>query len=57
MLARGAIISAVLSIFLLPALLYVCEPLFRKTTLYWRTEKPKKEKKGKAFAASGRQQK
>lgn len=57
MLARGAIISAVLSIFLLPALLYVCEPLFHKTTLYWRTEKPKKEKKEKAFAASGRQQK
>ena len=55
MLARGAIISAVLSIFLLPALLYICEPLFRKTTLYWHTEKPKKEKK--VLAASGHQQK
>ena len=46
MLARGAIISAVLSIFLLPALLYVCEPLFNKTTRYWRTAKPSKESKG-----------
>ena len=42
MLARGAIISAVLSIFLLPALLYVCEPLFNKTTRYWRAAKPGK---------------
>lgn len=43
MLARGAVISALVSIFLIPSLLCVCEPLFNKTTLYWRTEKPKKE--------------
>lgn len=46
MLARGAVISAVLIIFLLPALLYLCEPIFNKTSLYWRTEKPKKSKAG-----------
>ena len=50
MLARGAIISAVLSIFLLPALLYVCEPLFNKTSLYWRKAKPAKVKKEKTPA-------
>ena len=44
MLARGAVISAVVSIFLLPALLCVCEPVFNRTTLHWRTEKPRKEK-------------
>lgn len=41
MLARGAVISAFVSIFLIPSLLCVCEPLFNKTSLYWRTEKPK----------------
>lgn len=46
MLARGAVISAVLIIFLLPALLYLCEPIFNKTSLYWRTEKQKKAKAG-----------
>ena len=46
MLARGAVISAVLIIFLLPALLYLCEPIFNKTSLYWRTEKQKKTKAG-----------
>ena len=43
MLARGAVISALVSIFLIPSLLCVCEPLFNKTSLYWRTEKPKKK--------------
>ncbi len=46
MLARGAVISAVLIIFLLPALLYLCEPLFNKTSLHWRAEKQKKPKAG-----------
>ena len=41
MLARGAVISALVSIFLIPSLLCVCEPLFNKTSLDWRTEKPK----------------
>ena len=43
MLARGAIISALVSIFVIPALLCVCEPVFNKTSLHWRTEKTKKE--------------
>ena len=35
MLARGAVISAVISLFFLPALLCICEPVFRRTTLHW----------------------
>ncbi len=50
MLARGAVISALVSIFLLPALLCVCEPVFNKTGLCWRTEK--KEKAREALAPS-----
>ena len=46
MLARGAVISAILIIFLLPALLYLCEPIFNKTSLYWRSEKQKKATAG-----------
>ena len=48
MLARGAIISALVSIFIMPALLCVCEPVFRKTSWHWLQapqKKPKKEKK------------
>ena len=51
MLARGAVISAVVSIFALPALLCVCEPVFNKTTLYWRKAKPAKVKTEKAPAS------
>lgn len=36
MLARGALISAVVCIFLMPAILCVCEPVFNKTSLHWR---------------------
>ncbi len=36
MLARGALISALVSIFLMPAILCVCEPLFHKTSYHWR---------------------
>ncbi len=46
MLARGAIVSAIVSIFLLPSLLVNCESLIAKTSLCWRTAKPEKEKKG-----------
>lgn len=42
MLARGAVISALVSIFVLPALLTVCEPLFHKTSWKWRGEEKKK---------------
>ena len=43
MLARGALISAFVCLFIMPAVLYVCEPVFNKTTLHWRTPAPKKE--------------
>lgn len=43
MLARGAIISALISIFILPSVLVVFEPLIRKTTLHWHTGKEKKQ--------------
>ena len=35
MLSRGSLISAVVSIFILPAVLYVSEPLIRRTTASW----------------------
>ena len=44
MLARGALISALVSIFLMPAILCVCEPVFNKTSLHWRTPAVKKLK-------------
>lgn len=44
MLARGAIVSALVIILLLTPVLYVCEPLIQKTTLGWRTE-PKRRAK------------
>jgi len=53
MLSRGAIISAVVSIFILPSVLCVCEPLIQKTTLHWRAPRPAREKK--APAPAGRQ--
>ncbi len=37
MLARGALISAAVSLFLLPAILCVCEPVFNKTSRDWRS--------------------
>jgi len=36
MLARGALISAAVCIFLMPAILCVCEPVFNKTSRRWR---------------------
>ena len=49
MLARGALISALVSIFLMPAVLCVCEPLFNKTSRHWRTTPP--PRRGKALPA------
>ncbi len=40
MLSRGALISALVSIFLMPAILLVCEPLFQKTSYRWKTPEP-----------------
>ncbi len=43
MLARGALISAAVSICIMPPLLCVCEPLFARTSLHWRGN-PQKQK-------------
>lgn len=42
MLARGALISAAISIFIMPSILSVCEPVFNKTSRYWRSAPPVK---------------
>ena len=42
MLARGAVISALMSIFILPSMLVVFEPIIAKTSLHWRIPKPPK---------------
>ncbi|MEG1869614.1 MAG: MMPL family transporter [Oscillospiraceae bacterium] len=42
MLARGAIISALVSIFILPSVLLVCEPIFKKTSINWTGKKTNK---------------
>ena len=36
MLARGSLISAVISIFIMPSILTVCEPIIDRTSLYWK---------------------
>lgn len=36
MLARGSIISAIVCLFILPAVLYIAEPVFAKTSYKWR---------------------
>ena len=42
MLSRGAIISALVSIFILPSVLAVFEPVIARTTLHWRTPKQRR---------------
>lgn len=44
MLARGAIISALISIFILPSVLLVCERIFSKTSYHWKTDGATKTK-------------
>ena len=51
MLSRGAIISALVSIFILPSVLAVFEPVIAKTTLHWRTPKAPKERKKRPVLA------
>lgn len=57
MLARGAIISALVSIFLMPALLCVMEPAFNVTSLHWKPkakkETPEEEAEASPEEASG----
>ena len=43
MLARGAVISALICLLFLPVLLYTFEPVFARTTRHWNDE-PKEEK-------------
>ena len=51
MLARGALISAAVCIFLMPAILCVCEPVFNKTSRRWRQAAlPVKQKKEPAVS-------
>lgn len=48
MLSRGAVISALICIFILPSVLVVFEPIIAKTTLNWKTPKtPKPPKQGR----------
>lgn len=47
MLARGSLISALISIFILPSILYVFEPFIARTTFHWRNEKKPKNKLAK----------
>ena len=42
MLSRGAVISALVCMLILPSVLFVFEPVIAKTTLHWRTPKPPK---------------
>ena len=48
MLARGALISVVVCLFLMPSILMVCEPLIARTTKGWRTPLMKRAAKGTA---------
>ena len=52
MLARGSLISALVTIFILPSVLYVCEPIFAHTSLWWRTPKPPKNYRALKKAAA-----
>ena len=46
MLSRGAVISALVCMFILPSVLVVFEPIIAKTTLHWRTPKAPKPPRG-----------
>lgn len=53
MLSRGAIISALVCMFILPSVLVVFEPVIAKTTLHWRTPKPPRDQGRKSKALPG----
>ncbi len=52
MLSRGAVISALVCMLILPSVLVSFEPLIAKTTLHWRTPKPPKGSKIPALQAA-----
>ena len=45
MLARGAIISGFVCLFIMPAVLCIFEPVFHRTSLNWRTPRIRKQRK------------
>lgn len=45
MLARGAIISGSVCLFIMPAVLCIFEPVFHRTSLNWRTPRIRKQRK------------
>ncbi len=50
MLSRGAVISALVCMFILPSVLVVFEPIISRTTLHWRSPKPPKPpREGRLF--------
>ncbi len=49
MLSRGAVISALVCMLILPSVLVTFEPLIARTTLHWRNPKPPRKAKGKAL--------
>lgn len=49
-LARGALISALMSIFVMPCVLCAAEPVIARTSLHWRKAKPPKKEKPAAAA-------
>ena len=46
MLSRGAVISALICMFILPSVLVTFEPVIAKTTLHWRTPRAPRQRKG-----------
>ena len=52
MLARGALVSAIVSIFVVPAALCVFEPLFNVTSLHWKPKRKQDEPPAAAEAVA-----
>ena len=52
MLARGAIVSAVISIFFMPAILCIFESVFNKTSLNWKPKQPAAPQDGEQLTLS-----
>ena len=53
MLSRGAIISALVCMFILPSVLVVFEPVIAKTTLHWRAPKTPRTPNAPAAVSGG----
>jgi len=55
MLARGSVISALVSIFILPSILYIFEPVFAHTTRGWRKPLPPRKLRTKQKLSAANQ--